>query len=602
MAHGDNQLVGKYYSGNYTYVRLSSRNHKILSSFQYKKYLYIININNKFPEDAFNLELFIPDFKIFIYNLNDQPITNDSLDLLNDVKEGNYNSTEWRIDIFILNDILIKVFEKYWELFDSLVMGDYVWKYFKTPLSLNFIEKIILSSQNNRIILSGHDNFWHSKLGGDVDYDLWISLFFNSIGYYQDPSTGMNSGYCIPELPNLENCFRFIRKFKNLIDWSVVQAYLPSMFTYDLIREYEEYLIFHDNVITPDNNKLNTNKNHEGKSLDMTTSNLCKENNIYKDSNYYNKIGQRYYKRTMSPFILSKTEILNSSFTNDLGIVPLSKLQRVQWSLPILVKFQNNFCWDSLSENKFLPWSIELVYVFRDKWNWEKLSRNNALRFSVDVLDLFRLTINYQSLSENDNVDWSKLSRTLISSKTKLNWNVLSNNPSIDENFVNDNNEYIVFSSPKIMKEGISKFDRPLPYESDKCLSSNCGITWTDFLIQNYLKKIDFWLISIFGNISSDLVMKYAAYFDESRRINKSSRKMGDDWIEVHKFASGWQNLSRNKSFKPTKRFLEFAELREVRNYKEFENESLGNVIDPVRSEFEIIKVSDLFKKHVVEF
>lgn len=583
MAHGLISNISSYYEGNYTYMRLSSRRYDVLTDDIYKKYFFRFDKRYRssklrFQVDAFNLELFIEDFKTYIFSLSETPITEESLIILNKISIYEYDYTDWCLEIFVSNDIFIKVFERYFKLVDSLCGGAYVWEYFKTPLSLDFISEKILDSESNRKLLSG------TEFKRPIDSSLWLSLFLNSVGYYINRNKQVNSGYSFPEIPNIKNCLMFIEKFKNEVDWSIVQSYYPDKFSMNFIDLYKDHLIFHNYII----------RIHNGEPVFKKVTSNC----------LHNRKGQRF--SISNYFRLDKNELLASVYLNDLGKVELSSLQRVEWSSELLIKFQDYFSWDHLSENKYLPWSLELIMTFEEKWNWKKLSENNSIRFSSEILQKFTSRIDYKALSKNTNVEWSRLC-LYGSERDKLDWNFLSSNSSIDERFIKNNSDRIIFSDSR---EGFN-WDFNLHYGGSsgnhtprRSLSCNSGFNWTDSFIQCYIKKIDFWLIALFGKITPELVMKYAAFFDESREY-KTSWQKNSDWpsILVHHFCSGWENLQKNNNFVPSDSFLKFAETREIRVYEPYEEEQGGSgkyvkgFIDPQElSNFRIISVYDLFK------
>jgi hypothetical protein len=131
-----------------------------------------------------------------------------------------------------------------------------------------------------------------------------------------------------------------------------------------------------------------------------------------------------------------------------------------------------------------------------------------------------------------------------------------------------------------------------------KNLSCNSGIVWSDDIIQDNIGKIDFWLIALYGKVDPDLVIKYAAYFDESREVDRTSRRNSDGQINITIFANGWQNLLINKHFNPSLDFVEFAINREIRIYDSFEHwESIKSEINPSEvAQYTKISVYDLFR------
>tara|TARA_B100000900_G_C20068493_1_gene509002 strand:- start:44 stop:547 length:504 start_codon:yes stop_codon:yes gene_type:complete len=134
-------------------------------------------------------------------------------------------------------------------------------------------------------------------------------------------------------------------------------------------------------------------------------------------------------------------------------------------------------------------------------------------------------------------------------------------------------------------------------------LSTNDGLVWTDSLFQTYLKKLDFWLIALMGKIDSNLVMKYAGFFNESRQI-RTYRQKNSDWpsIEVHVFSSGWQNLKLNPNFHPSDEFINFSKTYSTRIYNSYYDDTgpyhkMRGFIDPhISSKFEEVTVYSIFK------
>lgn len=138
------------------------------------------------------------------------------------------------------------------------------------------------------------DSELNRKLLAGTEFDrpinslLWLSLFLNSSGYY--------------------------------------------------INRDKDYLLFHDHEM----------KMHEGKLVFEKVFDSSQKEWKIVSGPLHNRKGQTYggFK-----YRLDQNEITVFEYGDDLGTVNLSLLQRVEWSAELLIKFQDYFSWDYLSQN-----------------------------------------------------------------------------------------------------------------------------------------------------------------------------------------------------------------------------------------------------------
>lgn len=335
----------------------------------------------------------------------------------------------------------------------------------------------------------------------------WEMLLKNSLGWKYDPNGHYHELTIPPIANNTKYAIELIRFFKKEIDWFSVCKIMPH-FTLEFIEEFKEYLIFEE-----------------------------------KDTNFPTK-------------------------------VPLSSSSKINWSFEIIKKFEDYWDFALLSGNSSIIWDQVLINEFKDKICFKKISSNTGViwnefgnrpytkdGFVTEAFFYEHATNEFSNKHKQDGKVWLP-SGTYCELKRKLDWGLVSNNPSISDRFVFENKDKIVFSI-NIGKPQIS-WDYTIQYH--KSLSTNAGMIWTDELISKFISKIDFWVISCCGNITCDLVIKYAAFFDESRFYESKFQKHSD-WghYEIFYFRNGWQNLTHNKLFTPDDNFLKFSKTRKVR-------------------------------------
>ncbi len=177
-------------------------------------------------------------------------------------------------------------------------------------------------------------------------------------------------------------------------------------------------------------------------------------------------------------------------------------------------------CWAGLSSNYYLPWSEEFINKYIENWNWDNLSNNPALPWSLEFIDTFKEKWNWHILSSNPhlNIQWS--AELLIKFRNKWTWT---------SKYIKKGNDHAVN-----------------PYGS---ICANSSIKWSIELIGPIKNEVDFWLLSLKGNINFEIVEKYFDKWTESRIYMHHSLKNSDFGYYSHdEKRTGWDNLCENHS------------------------------------------------------
>lgn len=548
---------------------------------------------NHYSNICFNQNKFKKNLKNYLYYSSNNPVLEESASSLDISKDDFIDYSKWSLKLYVSNEIIIQVYEKYFLLIGGRVSGDYTWKYFKQPLTFNFIKnKVLVEGSSYRSIMC------NSEFSMEINQRLWLYLYKNALGIY----TNYNDYNIKTEsYPNIDNSMRFIEVFKDELDWVAIQYLYPISFTKEFLYKYRDYLVFHNYVMML----------HEGKVVfDHGCDYLLQKMEIIKDGIMEKPLISSYSNRKGKEFNGCNTT--NSIFDYSDNIC-ISESDRVIWSSELLMKLKDYFSWYMLSRNMNLPWSFELLIAFKDKWDFEGLSSNSAIRWTLDAIKEFKNELCFERLSSNTNVDW--INAPYLYSSKKWNWNEISNNAGIDEVFVMKWQKNIILADSR---EGSNWKDAYIGYVNssnyrDKrymkpklSLSTNEGLIWTDSLIQTFVNKLDFWAIALMGKIDSKLIMKYAGFFNESREISTYHQKNSDyPSIKVHVFSSGWQNLNKNPNFIPSEEFIDFSKKYITRIYKPYNDDTgpyhkIKGFVDPHEySSFEEVSVYSIIKNKI---
>lgn len=291
----------------------------------------------------------------------------------------------------------------------------------------------------------------------------------------------------------------------------------------------------------------------------------------------------------------------------------ISSSEKIVWSEELIKKYYKYWDWKLLSANKNIPFTEKLIAAFEEKWNWAELCKNNKIVWDFSLLGRFISKLEMDTLILNKSVNWKSLRFYLRDSDKykNLRWDIISNTAAFAQSDLEESKiEHIFFGLPKKMESEplfygpnpdsttIIKLKGQLGYNGryyekmnlnskrefvtefriQPSISTNTHFRWTDSFLNKHLMQLDFWLIGLRGRLSTELVIKYAAFFDEIRPFFESQCRHSDwGYYPVHTFHTGWHNLSINPNFIVDEKFLEFAKSRNVRileRWYEFHNNS----------------------------
>lgn len=408
----------------------------------------------------------------------------------------------------------------------------------------------------------------HEDLSKSIKWSETIEKNHEPLGYEVVAVCIQKSVYNFqPILKNQKSVLKpFLSKFRDTLDWYSVSSSKDISFDLDTLIDFEYYLVFnYYKVVNGEYDKT------------YTSGNDC-----------YNLKGQSY---RVSPFQRS-----------------LSSSSSVQWSIELIEVFSNNWDWSNLSSNASIPFTAELITHFADKWNWRRLSQNRGVKWDKALVELFESTVNMDGLAINPSVDWESVLPFLKKSakfSNRIPWDVIATNSGLTREVVEKGYPF-VRRGEYDNRIGLFRQTNPqqkepklaAQYESARdfyreeapgftlwtkpSLSSNPGLEWTDDLLSRNLLKLDFWMIALKGKISSALVIKYAAFFDEVRYVYSTYTKHSD-WgtYQVYHFHTGWHNLAFNPNFTIDQPLLEWAKSRTVRTISSYDPYDSATDHDP---------------------
>lgn len=117
---------------------------------QYFKKIPIVDSDGSYDVIGFNQNQLKKELKKYLYQISKNPVLKESHSSLDISKDDFIDFSELSLELYVSNEILIQVYEKYFKLISGRVGGAYTWAYFKQPLTLNFIKNKVLVEENCR--------------------------------------------------------------------------------------------------------------------------------------------------------------------------------------------------------------------------------------------------------------------------------------------------------------------------------------------------------------------------------------------------------------------------------------------------------------------
>lgn len=129
---------------------------------------------------------------------------------------------------------------------------------------------------------------------------------------------------------------------------------------------------------------------------------------------------------------LPNVEILTLTKDFDLDWEYLSKHSGLDPTKELLAKFENEWYWQSITENPKINFSnIDFIQRFADKWNWRFICETENLPLSKEILTQFRQHLEWNLISSNTNINFTK--EVIQEFKQYWNWTKLKENKRVEE-------------------------------------------------------------------------------------------------------------------------------------------------------------------------
>lgn len=278
-------------------------------------------------------------------------------------------------------------------------------------------------------------------------------------------------------------------------------------------------------------------------------------------------------------WITYKSERHNSIQWNTENIVGLEKYvlpwikerKNVDWNIEFILKYKEDlFHIDESSyskkynilANRNIIWSSDLIENTSELIDWHhyQLMLNETFPFTIDIIERHKEKINFHYLSQNTGSFWTfELLETF-----KGDWDVyhLAKNPSIqwDVNLINlfsdeflnsyneDTNWNALCSTAQTWDISfIQEYKDRIDWDE---LCMNSSVLWTIELVSTFSSYLNIGNLSLFGNLSFDVINYLSSDLDEVRH------KYQTIWLKFSDFGSepnneittGWDNLSMNQN------------------------------------------------------
>lgn len=312
---------------------------------------------------------------------------------------------------------------------------------------------------------------------------------------------------------------------------------------------------------------------------------IIKNNNIFNSKhnnrihNYGKEIKCNYFRKKITKIDIDKllhtyNSNINKLLTNEFSI----EEDDVDY---IYNATKDDSIIDSLSSSHGIIWTDALIDKYIDLWDWSYLSRNTSVKWDKHKIDKYHQYIDFNALCYNVNI---KVNKDVIEDYSSFwNWNALSGNPKVAidlGDYIFKNPNFIWVSVPKMSSRSYStgEYHRRVEnlnemYNLDRgrgdyindwgddfninpCICTNPSIKWTDYIISKHIDKIDFWLISLFGNIGIEEINKYKEWF-KVNYIYKIVHTKYSDWTDKYPvYRNAFTNLFLNENIYNSKKLI----------------------------------------------
>ncbi len=218
-----------------------------------------------------------------------------------------------------------------------------------------------------------------------------------------------------------------------------------------------------------------------------------------------------------------------------------------------------------INYNPALPWSLNLLKHFEDNWQWESISQNHHIPWDTEIIREFKDKLYFEHLSGMPNIEWTE--DLIAEHQDKWDWKALAQNPSIIEN------EQLVNSFPELKKAVKDEKSRARVDSSVFDFVENTPEFYSEAYLEENKDNLDWEYVSAFGKfeLSEHILDKFSDYFVWGDRIPQEdgsySIQPGLSWntevrwteeiIDRHTDDIDWDQFSHNTSLPWELSFIE---------------------------------------------
>lgn len=224
--------------------------------------------------------------------------------------------------------------------------------------------------------------------------------------------------------------------------------------------------------------------------------------------------------------------------------------------------YKNELPWIEISfSNSFFPWNENLIKRYRAKWDWKYLSNNSEIKWDSTLIDNHKDEMDWGCLSSNKYINWTI--ELIEQFENYWVWSALSYNPALPWS-----KELITKYKYRWSRENLSS-NIGLSWQSEnlidtflwesESLSRNTSLPWSVKFIEENKKLINFNSLSKNPNIpwTFDFIEKYEQILNWENLSNNLSLPWTIELIEKYKDKWSWECLSGNPSLPWSSQFIE---------------------------------------------
>lgn len=243
----------------------------------------------------------------------------------------------------------------------------------------------------------------------------------------------------------------------------------------------------------------------------------------------------------------------------------------------------------SISLCDTINWSEEIINSFMDYWDWKELCSNESIRWDFNLIQKFEDKIDFKSLCSNKSVVWNY--ELIDKYHSKIDWAKLSCNPGLPWSLeLLEKYEKDWHWVPQINNWYFDEYNK----ETKPSISTNPAIKWTTILIERFYSKIDFWRISLNGNLTEDAIIQFQNEFDRKEKCDFKYHKSSDSRAVEHIVKNGWENFIKNRNIVFSISIIPFLfKQKTIITYSNGNLADYGKVVDEEKRLLELFREKD---------